>query len=681
MRYQHIGNALVALTTLCLAPLLCASTASETKASDNPAFTIIEKHLAAANGNLPRAKVVDTITETIRQGITEKSRRTDDRATGRVYQSQDTPSGKMETGFDGKRAWRRAPFFRGYLDDNDAVARALRQPRVEMSEFRTNGMKLVKLVDETIDGKTYHVIESEVKTPLAAIPVKYYFNPTTFLMERMEQGAATKTITEFSDFRQQDGRTLSFARKVTSPQASFQARIVSITHDKPVEAGLFEFEPSTENRTADAASANSAASVVSANNASPTPAVTSTSTRPSREQRAPDYAISTADAQASFELVWSTINQSYWDKSFHGKDWQAIRAKYAPLVASTHTNKSFHELMNRMVGELGRSHMRVVPPHLVLDPSMSIEERRKRGTIGIDMRMVGAELLVTRIDADYQDGKLLKVGDAIDSIDGKTPTELWRDMRAEGDGLRFRDTEGVVRAVRRAFSGQIDQPVVLTVRDGTSDRARTVSVSRRPARVDQALEFESKQLNEKVGYIRFNNFLGDLTDRVINALKTMSGVSTLVVDLRGNGGGVGDLAPALATLLSDQPGSLGESRFRYDTRDFSYAAGKNAFTGKLVILVDGFSASTSEVFAGGLQNNGRATIVGQDTVGAVLPSLVSQLPTGGALQFAISDFRLKDQTLLEGRGVKPDVVVAPTKQDIVAGRDTALQRVLAMVPG
>ncbi|NJS14769.1 MAG: hypothetical protein HC788_09390 [Sphingopyxis sp.] len=242
----------------------------------------------------------------------------------------------------------------------------------------------------------------------------------------------------------------------------------------------------------------------------------------------------------------------------------------------------------------------------------------------------------------------------------------------------FRDNEGVVRAVQRAFVGLTNVPVTLAVRDGATNAARQVVLNRQAANAGRTLAFESKRIDDTIGYIRFSLFVGDVVERVRSAMKELESVKTLIVDLRGNGGGIGDFAPILAGMLSDKPGSLGESKFRYDTREFSFTPSQNAFSGKLIILVDGFSASTSEVFSGGLQNNKRATIVGETTIGAVLPSLLTQLPTGGALQYAISDFRLKDQTVLEGRGVIPNVAVGMNKRDVVAGRDTVLQRAIQL---
>jgi carboxyl-terminal processing protease len=101
------------------------------------------------------------------------------------------------------------------------------------------------------------------------------------------------------------------------------------------------------------------------------------------------------------------------------------------------------------------------------------------------------------------------------------------------------------------------------------------------------------------------------------------------------------------------------------------------YTGPLVVLVDEGTASTSEIFAGALQESGRAVVVGEPSLGAVLPSVVEKLPNGAIFQYPVADFKTPKGVLLEGRGVKPDVDVLLVRADFLAGRDPALDAALA----
>ena len=91
-------------------------------------------------------------------------------------------------------------------------------------------------------------------------------------------------------------------------------------------------------------------------------------------------------------------------------------------------------------------------------------------------------------------------------------------------------------------------------------------------------------------------------------------------------------------------------------------------------MIDNTSASTSEVFAAGMQSIGRARVFGQRSMGAVLPSLMDELPNGDVLQHAFADFVVSSTGVrLEGRGVLPDEPIALSREDLLAGRDPTLE--------
>src|ERR1700683_382602 len=110
----------------------------------------------------------------------------------------------------------------------------------------------------------------------------------------------------------------------------------------------------------------------------------------------------------------------------------------------------------------------------------------------------------------------------------------------------------------------------------------------------------------------------------------------LIIDLRGNPGGIGGMAMGMAGWLTDHPNlQLGTMYMRGATLKFVINPRADAYTGPLAILVDGTSASTSEIFAGGLQDLRRARIFGTHTAGAALPSLIMRLPDGDGFQYAV----------------------------------------------
>jgi carboxyl-terminal processing protease len=105
----------------------------------------------------------------------------------------------------------------------------------------------------------------------------------------------------------------------------------------------------------------------------------------------------------------------------------------------------------------------------------------------------------------------------------------------------------------------------------------------------------------------------------------------------------------------------------------------DVYTGPLAVLVDGSSASTSEILAAGLKDLGRARIFGERTAAAALPSLIEKLPNGDGFQYAIANYISEGGKPLEGIGVTPDVEVAPTRQALLAGHDPALDAALEWI--
>ena len=112
---------------------------------------------------------------------------------------------------------------------------------------------------------------------------------------------------------------------------------------------------------------------------------------------------------------------------------------------------------------------------------------------------------------------------------------------------------------------------------------------------------------------------------------------------------------------------------------FPVIAQPNPFEVPVVILTDVSSASTAEVLAGGMQSQGAATVIGERSAGAVLPSFIVEIKGGGIFQFPVADFKTPDGRSLEGVGVKPDIEVKPTLESLRQGKDLALERALAFL--
>src|SRR5205814_10495146 len=192
----------------------------------------------------------------------------------------------------------------------------------------------------------------------------------------------------------------------------------------------------------------------------------------------------------------------------------------------------------------------------------------------------------------------------------------------------------------------------------------------------QYVWIDSRKLEGNVGYIAFNMFLDParLMPVMEEAIKGCRECGGIVIDVRGNPGGIGIMAMGLAGWFIETQGRrLGTMQTRQTPLNFVVNPRQPAFRRPVAILVDGLSASTSEIFAGGMQDLKRARIFGTRTAGAALPSFIEKLPNGDGFQCATADYISEGGRRLEGVGVAPDVEAGPSRELLLAGRDAALE--------
>jgi carboxyl-terminal processing protease len=201
----------------------------------------------------------------------------------------------------------------------------------------------------------------------------------------------------------------------------------------------------------------------------------------------------------------------------------------------------------------------------------------------------------------------------------------------------------------------------------------------------QYTEFETKRMAHSpsasgyIGYIRFNIFTMPVIEKLKAAITGFGDADGLIFDLRGNPGGIGAIAITIAGRICDKQGSLGTMKMRTGELKFPIFPQANPYAGPVAVLIDRMSASTSEVFSSGIQELGRAVIVGERSAGLALPSLIQKLPTGALFQFAIADFKTPKGVLIEGRGVIPDVEVKYDRASLLAGRDAQLEAAVVQI--
>jgi carboxyl-terminal processing protease len=193
--------------------------------------------------------------------------------------------------------------------------------------------------------------------------------------------------------------------------------------------------------------------------------------------------------------------------------------------------------------------------------------------------------------------------------------------------------------------------------------------------------YEDRRIGSAV-YVRFNVFLDipRLIPAFERSLKNCGDCSGVIIDLRGNPGGIGGMAMGMAGFLVNQPNQrLGTMYMKGATLNFVINPRPNVFVGPVAILIDGTSASTSEILAGGLKDLGRARVFGTRSAAAALPSVFTRLPNGDGFQYAVANYISQGGQTLEGSGVSPDEAVQLTREGLLRGHDAVVDAALAWI--
>ncbi|WP_031500284.1 S41 family peptidase [Bryobacter aggregatus] len=384
----------------------------------------------------------------------------------------------------------------------------------------------------------------------------------------------------------------------------------------------------------------------------------------------------------SFDQVWNTIEKKHWnpkqlEKLPDGSSWVGIHDAYRQRVAGAPSQEAVREILREMVGKIGKSHYAIAGQGIKASSAL----RHGGGSNpGFRAELVESKILIT--GAKPESG--VEMGWELVSVDGmpmsgvvaelqkRAPETLHAELRTHqivqqqiggnpGEELDyvFRDLEGKLRSLKLRMA-QSDGSAGFGFLQG----------------MDVPREF--RKIGE-VGYFRLELFMDAV--RVLpqfeQAVKSCSPCKGFVIDLRGNPGGIAVMANAMAGWFVSKSGvKLGIMYQRGVELNFVVLPRLNGFTGPLAILVDGASASTSEIFAGGMQDLKRARIFGSQTAGAALPSVIEVLPNGDLFQYAVANYVSQSGRELEGHGVTPDVLAPHTAAALRAQKDRALDAAL-----
>jgi carboxyl-terminal processing protease len=480
---------------------------------------------------------------------------------------------------------------------------------------------------------------------------------------------------------------------------------LSMAHCAPDDRAA-TVDATTKGATTDAATLSPAASNTTTSTTAPSP--------------------SPATNAATFDAVWTTVRDSHWDATLGGVDWNAVRTELLPKATAAESNEALRAVLTDALSRLQQSHFAIIPSEfantgeielqapptdgastaqpaaVAKQPSPAVKEGQSGADIAFmphegaagtwDAIVVAVEpgspaeragvttgMRVTKI-ANGDIDTIAAVGDHLPPGDG-----LERYQRAQMAHIATTGDPGTTRSWQ------------LETIDGSALTADvTYELDSRPHTKFGLLpalptELTWRHLDEterqrwgakdhEIGLIRFNIWLIPVARPFDIAMDTLRSADGIIIDLRGNPGGIGAMAMGIAGHFTPEARELGEMKTRDVTLQFktnprtvsSTGVAVTPYAGPVAILVDDSTASTSEIFAGGMQFLKRAKVFGARTAGAALPAITMTLPNGDVFLHAIADYRLPDGSALEATGVVPDNARPYTRADYAALGDPAM---------
>ncbi|HET9371966.1 MAG TPA: S41 family peptidase, partial [Vicinamibacterales bacterium] len=359
---------------------------------------------------------------------------------------------------------------------------------------------------------------------------------------------------------------------------------------------------------------------------------------------------------------WRVMKYRFYDEKMHGKDWNAIRAKYTPLLKYVGANEDVYDLANEMIGELNASHTGVSGPDS--NPQPSPYQTR---FLGFEMTPENGGYKITHI---YRDGPAdkewidIKVGEFVTAIDGtpiKAGDNYWRLLNSP---LNDYVTVTVAAA-----------PANATPRDVRLRSVASLNALKYEAWVRKNREIVDKATNGEIAYVHIQAMNQPSLIRFQNEIDQFWDKKGIIVDIRYNGGGNTD--QQIIDLLERRPYEYWNSRWgapEWGRRP------RQAIAGPKVMMINWRSASDSEVTPMAFKQLGLGHLVGNPTSAAVIATGSYALINGGSIRTPGSLVVTYDPERpnnyginLENYGVAPDVWIENTPEDELAGVDRELQ--------
>lgn len=353
-------------------------------------------------------------------------------------------------------------------------------------------------------------------------------------------------------------------------------------------------------------------------------------------------------SQKLFDKTWRIIKNNYYDSRMNGQDWERWKKHYANQIK---TDEDATVAINSMLESLDDPYSKFLDKENYQEQNASIDS--KITGIGVNITSFGGKTLVVNVIEDTPAAQAkLEANDIILKVDDKNIT-----------GVKTSQVADLVR-------GPENTTVKLTIKRGS--KVLNKFIKRKEIKIKTV---KSSNLPNDIGYIQILSFIGtDTSTEFLTALKKTNNSKGLIIDLRGNSGGLLPNAVNIANLFVEK-GNIVSIIGRSGLKRNIYAQNIN-FTVKkpLLVLIDGGSASASEILSGALQDYNKAKLVGTKTFGKGMVQKIIPMPNETGINLTIAKYLTPAGHDINKKGIEPDIKVELSDYDIKHNKDTQLKK-------
>lgn len=352
-------------------------------------------------------------------------------------------------------------------------------------------------------------------------------------------------------------------------------------------------------------------------------------------------------SQKLVDTTWKTIRDNYYDANLNTQNWYRWRDRYRGKIKNEEDAKV---AINSMLASLDDPYSRFMDKSEYSEQNNSINS--KITGIGVNISSIAGKIhIVNVMDGTPAQFANLTADDIIFAIDGK-----------EVNGLSLSEVAKLVKGPENTF-------VNITIL--RNNEKITKRIIRKEIKIKSV---KSSIVDKNIGYIQIASFIGTTTpNEFLEALEKTKDTQGLILDLRGNTGGLLPNAVFIANLFIPSGNIVSivgrnNNKYEINAQDTEYTINKPT-----IVLVDGGSASASEILSGALKDYNKAKLLGTTTYGKGMVQKIIPMPNETGLNITVAKYLTPKGNDINKKGITPDIEVKLSIKDVKTNNDAQLQ--------